>query len=108
MQEDVDNKAIALTVKASKLTAKALYKALAAVMRIIKKSHKKAQATHGRQSVRELMNHGVATNTIPLGGDTRLFDRVARKWNVDYSFHKTGHFDLKCPLLLMLILCVCL
>jgi len=27
---------------------------------------------------------------IPLDGDTKLFDRVARKWNVDYSFHKTG------------------
>ena len=36
------------------------------------------------------MNHGVSTNSLPLDGDTRLFDRVARKYNVDYSFHKTG------------------
>jgi hypothetical protein len=27
---------------------------------------------------------------LPLDGETRLFDRVARKWNVDYAFHKTG------------------
>ena len=36
------------------------------------------------------MGHGAATNSIELSGDTKLFDRVARKWNVDYSFHKTG------------------
>ena len=36
------------------------------------------------------MNHGVNTNRIPLDGSTRLFDRVARKWGVDYAFRKVG------------------
>lgn len=36
------------------------------------------------------MAHGAATNSIELSGDTKLFDRVARKWNVDYSFYKAG------------------
>lgn len=36
------------------------------------------------------MGHGVATNSIELSGDTKSFDRVARKWNVDYAFYKTG------------------
>ena len=36
------------------------------------------------------MAHGTATNSIDLSGDTKLFDRVARKWNVDYAFYKTG------------------
>ena len=91
MQEEIDNRAIALSVKTSKLTALALYKTLAFVVRGIQKRHKKALTPRGRQSVRKLMKHGVATNTIPLDGDTRLFDMVARKWKVDYSFHKTGH-----------------
>ena len=30
------------------------------------------------------------TSGMDLPGDTRLFDRVARKWNVDYAFYKTG------------------
>lgn len=90
MQEDIENKTVALTVKASKLTAKVLAKALAVALRKIQKEYRKAQTPHGRQSVKKLMNHGAATNTIPLDGETRLFDRVARKWNVDYSFHKTG------------------
>ena len=45
---------------------------------------------HGRQSVKKLMGHGAATNSIELSGDTKAFDRVARKWNVDYAFYKTG------------------
>ncbi|MFQ9847585.1 MAG: PcfB family protein [[Clostridium] leptum] len=44
----------------------------------------------GRQSVKKLMNHGVNTSRIPLDGSTRLFDRIARKYNVDYAFRKVG------------------
>ena len=36
------------------------------------------------------MNHRASTNSLNLSGDTKLFDRVARKYNVDYAFHKTG------------------
>ncbi len=90
MQEDIENRTIALTVKTSKLTARALAKILSAAGRQIRKAHTNAKTPHGRQSVKKLMNHRAAVNSIPLDGDTRLFDRVARKWNVDYSFHKTG------------------
>ena len=36
------------------------------------------------------MAHGTATNSIELSGDDKSFDRVARKWNVDYAVYKTG------------------
>ena len=36
------------------------------------------------------MAHGASASSIELSGDTKLFDRVARKWNVDYAFYKTG------------------
>ena len=90
MQEQIDREAIAITVKASKLTAQVLGKILAAVGRKIQKAHRAAQTPHGKQSVKKLMNHNVSTNTIPIEGDKGLFDKVARKWNVDYAFHKTG------------------
>ncbi len=35
------------------------------------------------------MGHNAPTSTIPIEGDKGLFDKVARKWNVDYAFHKT-------------------
>ena len=35
------------------------------------------------------MTHGAATSSIEVGAP-KLFDRVARKWNVDYAFYQTG------------------
>ena len=90
MQEEVEQRAIALSVKTGKLTAKALAKVLAVALRQIQEKHHAGLAPQGKQSVKKLMNHGVSTNTLPLDSETRLFDRVARKYNVDYAFHKTG------------------
>lgn len=90
MQEDIERRAVAISITASKLTAKTLAKALAAALRKIQKEYHKAQTPQGKQSVKKLMNHRVATNALPLDEETRLFDRVARKYNVDYAFHKTG------------------
>ena len=90
MQEQIDREAIAITVKASKLTVRTLAAALSKVVHVIVKAHKAAQTPQGKQSVKKLMNHNVSINTIPIEGDAGLFDRVARKWNVDYAFHKTG------------------
>ena len=90
MQEDIERRTIAVSINAAKLTGRTLAKALAAVVRKIQKEHRKAQTPQGRQSVKKLMNHRVSTNSLNLSGDTKLFDRVARKYNVDYAFHKTG------------------
>jgi len=69
LQEDIERRFLALSVSAG-----------ASKMRV----------PHGRQSVKKLMNHDEGINSIPLDGSTRLFDRVARRHNVDYAFYKTG------------------
>ena len=89
MQEQIDKEAIAITLKASKLTALVLGKVFMAVVQKIQKKHQKSQTPQGRQSVKKLMNHNAPTNTIPIEGDSGLFERVARKWHVDYAFHQT-------------------
>ena len=76
-------------MKASKLTARGLAYVLRAVGRKIAKAHREAQTPHGKQSVKKLMAHGTATNSIEVDAP-KVFDRVARKWNVDYAFYKTG------------------
>jgi len=90
LQEDIERRTFAVSVTATKLTGRALAKALEAALRKMQRGRQNAQTPQGRQSVKKLMNHGVSTNSIPLDGETRLFDRVARKYNVDYAFHKTG------------------
>ena len=88
--EDVSRRTIAISVQSSKLTARSLAYALRAVGHKIAKEYRARQTPHGRQSVRKLMTHGVVTSSIELSGDTKVFDRVARKWNVDYAFYKAG------------------
>ena len=75
-------------MKASKLTARSLAYALRAVGRKVAKARREAQTPHGKQSVKKLMAHGAATSSIEVDAP-KVFDRVARKWNVDYAFYQT-------------------
>ena len=68
-----------------------LAQALQAAGRKIAKTRREHQTPHGRQTVRQLMAHGAATNSIEIEAP-RQFDRVARRFNVDYAFYKTGLF----------------
>lgn len=77
-------------MKASKLTARGLAYVLRTIGRKIAKHHRAKQTPHGKQSVKKLMAHGASASSIELSGDTKLFDRVARKWNVDYAFYQVA------------------
>jgi len=90
MQEQIDRESIALTVNTSKLTAKTLAVLLQNTAKQIAIAHKWSKTPRGKQSVKKLMGYNVPTNTIPIDGDKGLFEKVARKWNVDYAFNKTG------------------
>jgi len=90
LQEDIEQRTIALSIKTAKLSGKVLAKALSAALQKIQEKHQKGLTPQGKQSVKKLMGHGVSVNSLPLDGETRLWDSVARKYNVDYAFHKTG------------------
>ncbi|ACV63902.1 hypothetical protein Dtox_3158 [Desulfofarcimen acetoxidans DSM 771] len=90
MQEDIERRIVAVSVNVAKLSVKTLANALEAALQKIQKEYHKAQTPQGKQSVKKLMNHRVSTSALPLDGETKFFDRVARKWNIDYAFHKTG------------------
>ncbi|CAB1250622.1 conserved protein of unknown function [Ruminococcaceae bacterium BL-6] len=77
-------------MKAGKLTARSLAYVLRAVGRKIAKEYRVSKTPHGKQTVKKLMAHSGEKNSIELSGDTKQFDRVARKWNVDYAFYQTG------------------
>lgn len=77
-------------MKVSKLTARSLAYVVQGIGRKTAKHHRARQTPHGKQSVRKLMAHGASASSIELSGDTKLFDRVARKWNVDYAFYQVA------------------
>ena len=89
VDEDISRRTIAVSIKASKLTARGLAYVLGAIARKIGKHHRAKQTPHGRQTVGQLMGHGAATNSIEVEAPA-LFDRVARKWNVDYAFYQVA------------------
>lgn len=90
MQEEVNERTVAISVKAAKLTGRALAIALHKALKEAKSHKQKAQVQKGRQSVKKLMNHYGSKNAMQLVGAPRQFDQVAQKFNVDYAFHKTG------------------
>ncbi len=89
IDEDISRRTIAVSVKASKLTARGLAYVVQGVGRKIIRHRRAKQTPHGRQTVRQLIGHGAATSSIEVDAP-KVFDRVARKWNVDYAFYKTG------------------
>ena len=97
MQEEVENRTLTLIVSGTKFTGRLLKAAITKYMAHLKEKKLQKQRSrdapvtpHGKQTVKQLMRHGVSTNSLELSGDTKSFDRVARKWNVDYAFYKTG------------------
>lgn len=78
-------------LKAGKLTARELAYALQKLERELVNAHRQHKlAPKGRQSVKRLMRQSASTNSIEITGAPREFDRVARRWKVDYAFYKTG------------------
>lgn len=96
MQEYVEERTVAISVKAAKLTGRALALACKMALAKIKKHHEAAKRPHGRQSVKKLMNHYGGKNALTLVGAPKDFDRIAKEFHVDYAFHKTspGHYLL--------------
>lgn len=93
MQDEISERSFALSVKAVKLTGRVLAEVFSKCLEGWKHHRQAALIPHGKQTVKQLLGHGGSANSIPLKGQTRQFDRVARKWGVDYAFHKVGPED---------------
>lgn len=82
MQEEVNQKTVALVFQASKLTADTLQKAMRAYLN--KKRHR--MPSHGKISVRKLIGQGQGAKSIEITDENiKSFSHVARKYNVDFS-----------------------
>ena len=80
MQEEVNQKTVALSIRTTKLTGKVLAAALGKVARALQKHHRKALTPQGRQSVKKLMNHYGGKSAMPYVGAPKDFDRIAKEF----------------------------
>ena len=105
MQEEVNQKTIALVIKGVKVTEQTLRAALRALLRMRKehKINKQRQdyyqeddvvVSKGKQSLKDLQSQGDELSNVEItDGNIKGFDRFARKYGVDYSLKKDSHTD---------------
>ena len=89
MQEDIENKAVVLSVKAVKLTSKILEVAIKKALAEMEKQQKRPIAYKGKQSVKHLVQQGAGVSNIEItNGNIKSFERVARKYGIDFALKK--------------------
>ena len=69
MQEETNEKTIALYIKTGKLTAQQLQKAMKALLAQMKKQHDRQKIPHGKQTLKQLMKQNARDGKpAPLSG----------------------------------------
>ena len=87
MQEEVTQKTIALSIKATKLTGQVLQ---AAIKRYLESQSKgKNKLHHGEQSLRQLKKHGAVLSNIEITDENiGAFKPCAKRYGVDFTLRK--------------------
>ena len=94
MQEDIENRTVTLVISGGKLTGRMLKAAVAKYLAYRKnKKLEKAQTAdvipHGKQSVKELVGQNQGVSNIEITDkNIKDFERVARKYGVDFAVKK--------------------
>ena len=84
MQEEVDQKTIALAMKTGKLTGQVLQAAMKKFLAARQKG--KTKLHHGQQSLRQLKKDGSALSNIEItDANIGLFRPCAKKYDIDYT-----------------------
>jgi len=91
MQEEVENRTIALAVSTSRMTGRVLKSALIKLLAEIKKSRDRPpQIPHGKQSVKALIGQNAGVSNIEITDkNIKSFEQVARKYGVDFTLQFT-------------------
>ena len=97
MQEETNEKTIALYIKTGKLTAQQLQKAMKALLAQMKKQHDKQKIPHGKQTLKQLMKQNAGVSNIEITKDNiKAFESTAKKYGIDFALKKDGiDFALK-------------
>ena len=101
MQEQVENKTLTLVINGSKLTGRMLKSAISKYLAHRKEvKHQKRQSRdssvkhHGRQTVKQLIGQDQGVSNIEINDPSiKDFDRIARKYGVDYAIKRDRSSD---------------
>jgi len=92
MQEQVNEKSVALVIKGTKISGKILAKALLKLLAAMKSKKQKTlnpNVYHGKQSVKQLVKQGAGVANIEITDQNiKSFESVARKYGIDFALKK--------------------
>ena len=97
MQEEVESRTVTLAISTTKLTGRVLKSAMAKYLAHLKakKAAKTTVKPAGRQTVKELVGQNQGVSNIEVSdSNIKSFDRVARKYGVDYAIKKDKTGDI--------------
>ena len=87
MQDEVNEKVVALSIKGSKLTAEMLQKAMKALL--AKGKQQIGKQPHGKQTLRQLMKQNTGVSNIEItDGNIKAFESTAKKYGIDFALKK--------------------
>ncbi len=91
VQEYLNDRSVAISVKATKLTGRVLAKAISAALRRMGRNRGKLKT--GAQSMKRLVRDGRDTDNIEVMGRIKSFERIARKYRIAYHAERDGSTD---------------
>lgn len=87
MQDEINEKTVALYIKTGKLTAEMLQKAMKALL--AKGKQQIGKQPHGKQTLRQLMKQNTGVSNIEItDGNIKAFESTAKKYGIDYALKK--------------------
>ena len=89
MQEEVNEKVIALSIKTGKLTAEVLQKSMKFFLSQAKKKIDKKTLPHGKQTLKQLAKQNAGVSNIEVTKDNiKAFESTAKKYGIDFALKK--------------------
>lgn len=89
MQEELEKKTVVVITTGAKLTARLLKSLIRKALAEMQRQTQNPKVYRGKQSVKHLLQQGGGASTIEVSSASiRTFERVARKYGVDFAVRK--------------------
>ena len=95
IQEEIESRTVALSISTAKLTGRIFKAAVCKYLEHRKNKQRDGPVIpHGKQSVKQLIGQNQGVSTIESNDpDIKSFERIARKYGVDYAIKKVKTED---------------
>ncbi len=89
MQDEINEKTVALYIKTGKLTAAVLQQAMKKLLSQVKKQLDAQAVPHGKQTLKQLVKQNAGVSNIEITEDNiKAFESTAKKYGIDFALKK--------------------